>query len=65
MTQLTLEEALKLNGMSQEEGSTLTPPQKKFLIESTQDLLNRNGEEWMLASQGRLKAELEIVFNEI
>jgi len=65
MTQMTLEKALELNGMSQEEGSTITPPQKKFLLESTQDLLNRNGKEWMLASQVRLKAELEMVFNEI
>ncbi len=56
MSQLTLEKTLELIGMSQEEGSTMTPPQKKFLIEPTQDLINQHGKEWMLANKGCLKA---------
>ena len=65
MTRLTFEKALKLSGLTPEKGSMLTPPQKKFLIESTQNLVDRNGEEWMLGNKGRLAQELEIVFNEI
>ena len=65
MTQMTLEKALELNGMSQEEGSTMTPPQKKFLIKSTTSLISKHNEAWVKENRGRLKAELELVFKEI
>lgn len=59
---LTLKDALKLNGV---EKWTLTPPQQKFLVKSTESLLLKYPLEWFLKNQERLKAELEIVFKEV
>ena len=58
---ITLEEAIKLSGV---ESWTLTPPQKKFLIESRSSLLERHPKEWPLENQERLKVKLEMIFKD-
>lgn len=57
---ITLEEAIKLNGM---EGFTLTPPQQKLLIESTKEMLEKHDLNWFLENHESLKASLELAFN--
>jgi hypothetical protein len=61
---ITLEKAMKLAGV---ETWTLTPSQQKFLIVSTEHLLQRHPEEWFLQkqNQNRFKVELKQVFNEL
>ncbi|HUV58529.1 MAG TPA: hypothetical protein VMW09_00260 [Desulfatiglandales bacterium] len=62
MTQVTLQTAMKLLGI---EDWTLTPPQQKFLLKSTERLLKEQGEEWFQKGQKRLQDELKIVFQEL
>jgi len=61
MTLLTLSEAMKLSGM---EGWSLTPKEEKFLIKSTTNLVNRNGKEWVIKHQARLRDEFEMISKE-
>ena len=59
---ITLEEAIKLNGM---EGCTLTPPQQKLLIESTKEMLEKHDLNWFLENHESLKASLKLVFYQL
>jgi len=59
---ITLQEAMKLNGIEDWE---LTPSQERYLIKSTEDSLIKHNKEWFQENQGRLKAELKIVFQVI
>lgn len=59
---ITLEKAIELSGA---QGMEMTPEQQKFLIEATEELLMKHNEEWFKENRGRLRQELEIVFNEI
>jgi hypothetical protein len=61
-SQLTLQEAMRLYGI---ENWTLTPSQEDFLIKTTKNLLKKRSLEWFTENQGRLQAELEILFEEI
>lgn len=61
MILLTLSEAMKLSGM---EGWSLTPKEEKFLIKSTTNLVNRNGKEWVIKHQARLRDEFEMISKE-
>ena len=62
MTQLTLEEAMRLAGI---EDWTLTPSQQNFLIKSTGRLLKRYPPGWFRENRDRLQAKLKIVFKEV
>jgi hypothetical protein len=59
---ITLQEAMKLNGIK---SWHLSPPQQKFLIESTSELLQRHPPEWFKEHQARLQLELKQVCNEL
>jgi len=59
---LTLKEAMKLIGV---ENWKLTPSQKKYLINSTNRLLEKHPEAWFKENQEHLKRSLKLVFNEI
>ena len=59
---MALQEAMKLNGI---EDWTLTPSQEKFLVESTEGLLEKYDKEWFQKGQKRLQDELKIVFKEL
>lgn len=54
--------SMKLSGISD---LTLTFSQQKFLIETTEELLERNPEECFKEHQLRLREELEQVFKEL
>ncbi len=43
----------------------MTPSQQKFLVESTQRLVDENGEKWVVENRARLQEELELVFKEV
>jgi len=53
---------MELSGI---QGWKLTRPQKEFLLEGTEEMLNRLGAEWFKENQWRLREELRIVFKEL
>ncbi len=57
---LTLEDAMRLHGMTE-------PPKEEwvrgFLIESTEKLVERYGEEWVIENRARLREEIEFIAN--
>ena len=59
---ITLEESVRLYGI---EDWTLTPPQQKLLIESTNGMLEKHDLNWFLENHELLKASLESAFNKL
>ena len=61
-TPIDLKVAMSHNAV---EGWKMTLSQKKHLVQSTQELLQKHPLEWFKENQERLKEELKIVFKEI
>jgi hypothetical protein len=59
---ITLEESKRLYGI---EEWTLTPPQQKLLVESTNGMLEKHDLNWFLENHELLKASLELAFNKL
>jgi len=60
MTQLTLSEAMKLVGI---EDWVLSPREQAFLVESTQELVQEHGTDWISKNQRYHQDMLEEVFS--
>jgi hypothetical protein len=59
---ITLEEAMRLYGI---EDGTLTSPQQKLLVESTNGMLEKHDLNWFLENHELLKASLELAFSKL
>ena len=60
MADLTLKEIVDLLGMDEGE---LTPKEKAFLVESTNNLIKRNGLDWVKRHKGLLLDQWEQVLD--